>query len=490
MNRRPKWLWLIPSLTLLLLAGCAKNPVSGEQDFVMLSESDEIQLGKQAHQDTLKKYAVYPDKNLQVYVNRIGQALAKKSHRGALKFTFTVLDSPEVNAFALPGGYIYITRGIMAYLNSEAELAAVIGHEIGHVTARHGVRQYSAAMATQFGLGIGALFIPELRAADAQNIYTVLGTALLRGYGREHELQADALGAEYLARSGYQTRAMIDVVRVLKNQQSFANEKAAAEGKEPSSYHGVFATHPDNDTRLQAVVSKATPLQRKDARLNKNVYMRKLDHLVFGNSEDQGMVRGNKFYHRPLDVTLSFPKKWRIVNRPTTLQVIAPKQAAYTQLWTQKATAGSRDKLLKAFFNVTVIENTTRKKVAGNPALFATARIKTAFGKQQAYVGVIIKNKQAFYFLLANNPTAKKKLHDYQSVFKQTYSSLRQLRKKERVLAKALRINIITANNTTRYATLARQSALKNYAVQQLRLMNAQYPDGEPRKGQRLKTVK
>ena len=477
--------FLLVSVALTLTA-CAKNPVSGQQDFVMLSESDEIQLGKQAHQDILKQYGVYPDKKLQAYVNRIGQELAKKSHRGHLNFTFTVLDSPQVNAFALPGGYIYITRGIMAYLNSEAELAAVIGHEIGHVTARHGVRQYSAAVATQFGLTLGALFVPELRSQDAQNVLNVLGTALLRGYGRDHELQADALGAEYLARTGYQTEAMIDVVRVLKNQETFARQKAKDSGKEPVTYHGVFATHPDNDTRLQAVVRQAKPLQRKDAKLNKNVFLRNMDEVDFGDSEAQGIVRDNNFYHKDLNLALSFPKTWRIQNQPTALVAIEPNQQAFMQIWTKDAVNTSQTKQLQDFFNVNSLQQTRTSKVSGYAATTAVVNLKTPFGQGDAYVGIITKGKQAYYFFL----TAKQNLGNYQSEFDATFNSLHTLSNQEQKLARALKLKIIQAGANTQYATLAKQAAFDEYAEQQLRLLNGHYPSGKIEQGQLLKTVK
>src|SRR5688500_13212218 len=250
---------------LFLFTGCAVNPVTGKQNFTVMSEADEMRKGQQAAAEIGKAYDVYDDlPALQAYVNEIGQNLAKKSHRPQLDYHFTVVDSPQVNAFALPGGYIYVTRGILAYLNSEAELAAVLAHEIGHVTARHSVRQYSAATAANVAAAVGglaaALFMPQLGGQLAQGIQSLLGitgTALVSGYGRSHELEADRLGAEYLARSGYDPQAMIKVIGVLKNQELFDIEVAGQEGREPRRYHGLFATHPDNDTRLQAVVGEA-----------------------------------------------------------------------------------------------------------------------------------------------------------------------------------------------------------------------------------------
>ena len=176
---------------------------------------------------------------LQSYVNEVGQKLAKNSHRSQLDFHFTVVDSPQVNAFALPGGYVYVTRGILAYLNSEAELAAVLGHEIGHVTARHSVQQYSAATAANVAATIGGMaagiFVPQLGRTTGtrctKSSRSLPADVLLSGYGRSHELEADRLGAEYLARSGYDPQAMIKVIGVLKNQELFDIEAAKQEGR-------------------------------------------------------------------------------------------------------------------------------------------------------------------------------------------------------------------------------------------------------------------
>src|SRR5688500_2454983 len=248
-----------------LLAGCAVNPVTGKRDFTLMTEAEEIRKGQHAAAEIRKAYNPYDDlPALQNYVNEIGQKLARNSHRPELGYHFTVVDSPQVNAFALPGGHIYITRGILAYLNSEAELAAVLAHEIGHVTARHNVRQYSAATAANTAATIGGLlvgiFVPQLGGQAIQGVQSLLGITgcvLVLGYGRGHELEADRLGAEYLARSGYDPQAMIKVISVLKNQELFDIEAAKQEGREPRRYHGLFATHPDNDTRLQAVVGEA-----------------------------------------------------------------------------------------------------------------------------------------------------------------------------------------------------------------------------------------
>ena len=184
----------------LLLGGCAANPVTGKQNFVMMSEAQEMTLGQQASEQIAQQMSMVKDPKLQAYVQGIGEQLASKSHRSNIPYRFQVVDSADINAFALPGGHVYINRGLLIYLNSEAQMAAVLGHEIGHVTARHGVRQQSIAMST--GL-IGQLISIGTGIPAAGDLSNMLGTAMVRGYGRDMELEADGLGAEYLARTGY-----------------------------------------------------------------------------------------------------------------------------------------------------------------------------------------------------------------------------------------------------------------------------------------------
>ena len=185
-------------LVMLGLIGCSTNPVTGRKDFTLINTEQELAMGAQAHQSIMKQKKPLNNANIQGYVNNIGQQLAKQSHRKDLKYTFTVLDDPSVNAFALPGGYVYVTTGIMSYLNSEGELAGVLGHEIGHVTAKHGVKQQSASVASSVLLSVLAK-----QAGGSGDELGNLNKAILSGYGRDHELQADRLGAEYLARIGF-----------------------------------------------------------------------------------------------------------------------------------------------------------------------------------------------------------------------------------------------------------------------------------------------
>ena len=262
----------------LALSACSTNPVSGKKDFTLISEQQELAMGAQAHKSILKQKKRYKNAALQSYVNSIGQSLAKHSHRKNIRYTFTVLDDPSVNAFALPGGYVYITTGLMAYLNSEGELAGVLGHEIGHVTARHGVKQQSAGIASAILIQV----LTKKTGASSGKQYNQVGRALLSGYGRNHELQADKLGAEYLARVGYDPKDMIKVVSVLKAQEEFEKYQARKEGRPARAYHGLFASHPSNDQRLHEVINAANRFKSAGTRpSNHDGYLRHINGLKY-----------------------------------------------------------------------------------------------------------------------------------------------------------------------------------------------------------------
>ncbi len=468
---------LLSALALALLAGCAQNPVSGKTDFVMMSESQEIAVGRQADVQIKQQYKVYESKALQDYVNRIGQKLAKQSHRPELQYHFTVLDSPEVNAFALPGGYVYITRGIMAYLNSEAELAAVVGHEIGHVTARHGVRQQSAAQAANLGLSIASIFVPELGSAAGQNLTNVIGGALLSGYGREHELESDRLGAQYLARAGYDPQAIISILRTLKNQELRDIELAKQEGREPRRYSGLFASHPDNDTRLKEVVGEADALVSAHPFEGREEYLRQIEGLTFGDSSDQGIVRNNRFYHADLGIALAFPETWQVHNLPDALVAVSPRGEAMMQLKLDQKPQGTPAEYARRMVGHGA--QTTTLDLAGLPA--ATFELPNVMG------GVIYHDKKAY--ILQAKAKERGGLGAHRNAIFDTVRSFHAITPEERKLVKPLGIRVITARAGDTYARLAQGSPLGKSAESYLRLINAQYPEGEPRPGQAIKIV-
>lgn len=472
----------------ILLAGCAENPVTGQSDFVLMGEDQELAIGRQSHGEILEEYGAYENPRLQHYVQSVGERLAANSHRANLVYRFTVIDSETVNAFALPGGYIYISRGLLALLNSEAELAAVLGHEIGHVTARHSVRQYTAQQAAGIGYTIGAILLPELRGAGARNVASLLSGAIIRGYGRDHELEADGLGAEYLARSGYDPEAMLQVIRVLKSQEVFEVARAKRENRDPNVYHGVFATHPDNDTRLQEVVGQAGALAAAGpGRVNREAYLRAIEGMTYGPSPREGVLRNGRFYHAGLGVTIQFPEGWRVENRPDRLLAAPPQNDALSLvLLTDLNKRISPREFMVRRLKLDPVEGQSLS--AGElPAYTALAWTNTPYGRRLARFTVVYFRDKAYIFTGARkDPDDERK---YRTEFLNTALSLRALVADEHELARGRQLKLRQATAHTTYAALAAESGLSNYAEDQLRLLNGDYPDGEPAPGRLIKVV-
>ncbi len=477
-----KQLFLLSFLSLFLV-GCATNPVTGKQDFVTMSESQEIALGNKYHKEIIKQYPLYDHPELQAYINDIGQRLASKSHRSNLDFKFYLVDSPQVNAFAVPGGHVYITRGIMAYMQDEAQLAGVIGHEIGHVTARHSVRQNAQAQLAGILTAAVAIGTGSREAAQLSN--TVSG-ALVSGYGRENELESDRLGAEYLAKSGYDSRKMIDVVGILKDQELAGNERAKAEGRKPSSYHGLFATHPRNDTRLKQVVSEAEKYQAPQTNLaNQEKFMRLMNDVAYGDSEAQGILDKGKFYHKDLNLFIEFPQGWRVQNENDRIIAQNPRTKHAIIFQASNVTKNiSPSQFLQKNFND--FRSGRQVNTSEDDAYAGKAYIGEGQQSRDAVVGTVYRGKTAFVLVgLGNVRTLPG------TELLETMASIRKLSKTDQKKATEKKLKIVRAKAGQTFAQLARQSkGLGKFAEQELRLLNGMYPNGEPKAGQLIKIVR
>lgn len=470
-------------MVLLQLAGCAVNPATGQSNFVMMSEQQELDLGRRYNQQILKENPRYADEKLQAYVQQVGERVAKHSHRSQLAYQFTVVDSPDINAFALPGGYIYIHRGLLAYLSSEAELAAVLGHEVGHVTARHSVQQQSQStawgllgQAVAIGTGVGA-------AADVTG---ALGTVFVRGYGRDMELEADGLGAQYLARSGYDPQAMIEVVKVLKNQEDFARDQAAERGEaQPAGgYHGIFDTHPDNDLRLQQVLGPARALAAGQQEVNREAFLEHLEGLPFGDSAESGVRRGQRFYHAELDFTLLFPQGWSLLNRPDALIGHSADEQAFIALTLEDNPQQlSPAELLRQRVGGQRLVSGVELQQAGLVGYSAVIP-----GNAAKRVAIIQHGSRAYLFVAAVRGQVSLASQDEQ--FLSVIKSFRPMTSAERKEAQPLRLHMVKVKSGQTLEALAKHSKLPGDALKALRLLNNLYPAGQPRAGDWLKVVR
>jgi len=473
---------LLAVLVLMLVSACATNPVTGRPQLA-LSESWGKTAGAEYHQEILKQYQIYDDPQLQNYIDEIGQRLVAKSHRPDLPFKFTLLDSPEVNAFALPGGYVYVTRGIMAYMSKESHLAGVIGHEIGHVTARHGAQR----AAQQQAAGIAAIGVAIATGSnELAQASQLLGGALMSGYGREQELQSDRLGAEYIAKNNYDVDEMLGVIGILKNQELFAAEKAAAEGREHQSYHGLFSTHPNNDKRLKEVIKAADKFRDISQPIpDDGRFLRMTNGMAFGSRESQGIIRGNKFYHKDLDLFVEFPDQWQIVNQATQLLAVSPDSTQGIIIKHESVQSGTSpsqylSNVYDSFRNGQNISN-----VNGN-AYGGLATLTDAETSQQADIRVSSLYRGNQNFIIQG--LGKDNLPDRE--FYSVVQAVRGLKSNEKKLATGNHIQLVTAKRGDTFAKLAQSSGLTDYAEAQLRLINNMYPSGEPTAGQQIKIIK
>jgi predicted Zn-dependent protease len=313
----------------LSVAACATNPVTGNREISLMSEAEEIAYGQQADSEIRREMGVYDDPEVQRYVADIGQRLAQLSHRPNLPWTFTVVDHQAINAFALPGGYIYITRGILPYLDNEAELAGVLGHEIAHVTARHAAQQLTRSGLGGIGLTVLSIFVPATRPfGDVTS--AALSVALLK-YGRDDERESDRLGMEYASRGGWDPAGVPNFLATLARVDEL-------------SARGVpnwLSTHPEPAER----VVEAQPIVKKFAsdtatEIGRDRYLDSLDGLVVGDNREDGIVRGHRFLHPTLRFALDFPEGWEVTNTPDQVAAQEPGQKHYMLLQRVDAPSG------------------------------------------------------------------------------------------------------------------------------------------------------
>lgn len=310
----------------ILFPSCAYNPITGKKEFSLMSHKHELALGERSDPSITASFGLYEDAALQKFLDEKGNAMAKISHRPDLDFKFRILDSPVINAFAVPGGYVYFTRGILAHFNNEAEFAGVLGHEIGHITARHSAKQFTKSTIAQIGMIAGVVLVPEFRPyADQASQGLQL---LFLKFGRDHESQSDKLGVEYSTKVGYDAHHMANFFNTLSRMR----DESGAE-RIPT----FLSTHPDPADRYEKVGELASEWQSKTPQksytVNRDKYLNMLNGLVYGEDPRQGYVENGKFYHPELKFQYRVPGQWKLVNSPQQVQM-APADGNAMMLFT------------------------------------------------------------------------------------------------------------------------------------------------------------
>jgi len=382
----------IASLSLAaVLAACATNPVTGKSEISLISQDQEIQMGQQGAQQVVQEIGLVDNQALQNYVQQVGSAIAAKSERPNLPWSFRVVEDPTPNAFALPGGFIFVTRGLLDLMNNEAELASVLGHEIGHVTAKHSVHQMSQQQLAQLGLGIGAILSPTV-AQFGDLAAQGLGLLFLK-YGRDDERQADDLGFRYALNQGYDVREMDDVFRSLQR---------LGEASKQSPLPTWLATHPGEAERIQTIDAKLAQLQPgqlSSLRTGEREFMQRIDGLVYGSNPRNGFFQNATFYHPDLRFQITFPSGWQGQNLTQAVVAMSQQQDAIIQL--TLAQGSSPEAAARAFLGQQGIQagQASAQTVNGVPAVASTFQAQTEQGVIQGLAAFFTYNGRTYQVL-------------------------------------------------------------------------------------------
>jgi len=456
--RRPSFA-LLPSLLVAGLGaglmagplGCARNPVTGKSELSLVSESQEIQMGQAGAKEVAQSIGFYNDAKIQSYVANIGKRMAAVSERPNLPWEFHVVDDASVNAFAIPGGFIYITRGLMSSINTEAELATVLGHEIAHVTNRHSVQQISKSQLAQLGLGIGSILSSDI-AKFGQLAGAGLGLLFLK-YGRDAENQADAGGFRYALGQNYDVREMPKVFETLGRIS-----ESGGGGRLPE----WLATHPEPGNRIEHIekMIDTVPLDQRKLIVAREEYLKHVQGMTFGEDPRQGYFEGNAFYHPQMRFQLKFPDQWKKQNLPQAVVAVSPNEDAIVQL----ALAGqnSPEQAASQFLSQQGVRagNASRTSINGLPAASSYFQAQTEQGQIEGLVSFISYGGQTFG-LMAYTPAGK--LSSYDQVFQSTIRSFTELRDQSKINVQPARVELVK---------VPRQLTLEQF--------NAQYPSSVP----------
>jgi predicted Zn-dependent protease len=460
------------------VTSCARNPVTGKSELSLVSEGQEIQMGQQAAQEVAQTIGFVENPGLQAYVAGIGKRMAAKSERPNLPWEFHVANDAAVNAFALPGGFIYVTRGLLAHMNSEAELASVLGHEIGHVTARHSVQQISKAQLATLGLGIGSILSSDV-AQFAGLASQGLGILFLK-YGRDAENQADQLGFKYALGLNYDVREMANVFNTLAR----ASQVEGGGGRLPE----WLSTHPNPENRVKNTEARLDTLHASlaNAVVGRDEFLQKVNGMTFGEDPRQGFFDGTTFYHPDMRFQLQFPQGWKTQNTPAAVVAVSPQEDAIIQLGLAGKTS-PRDAASKFLSQqgVRAGEGSTQS-VNGNEAATSYFQAQTEQGTVEGIVSFISYGGNTFGLM---GYTPQGKLGSYDGAFRSAIGSFDQLRNSAALSVKPATLELV---RVPREMTLAQfnQAYPSTTSMEELAIINElEGPESVVPRGRVLKRV-
>src|SRR5690349_23215051 len=490
--KRQQLFTLVLAMAGTFASGCVSNPSTGGKSVGVGGLEGEKKTVQKNHQEIVKALGMYDDQALQEYVNFVGQRLAKVSDLPNEEFKYFVVDDDSINAFTTGCCNVYVNRGLLVNINSEAELAGVLGHEIGHITARHPARRQTRGVAASLGAMAAAILTGSNAIGQLANIGA---EAWMMGYGRENEMEADRLGMKYMVRAGYNPESIGKVFAVFQAGEKFERARAAAEGREPRLYHGVFSSHPSPDEREVQAAKGAANI--KDAPeggwINRrDEYLTTINGLAYGSSKAQGIVRDNRFYHADMGITMAFPKGWTIENLRDRLLAFTPKKDAVMQVMIEAKPEkqAPREFLLTKLKGQSVfkgeplvgsddMEGYTALTRSGSPIDNGLGPVRWA---------VMYRGQSAYIFAGASR-SAMNGVPEVDGLIKSTVLTLRGLRPAEFPLTEPYRVKVVKATEQTDISAYAADMPEDKFKKETLELINAMYPNKKPAAGQLFKIV-
>lgn len=470
-KQRTRWTrWA--GISLVLIAACTMNPATGQRQLTLMSEAQEIEIGRQTHPKVLASIGAYDSPEWQAYIQELGSKIAATSERPDLDWTFTVLDDPVVNAMALPGGFVYVNRGILADFNSEAELASVLGHEIGHVTARHSVEQMSRAQLAQLGLGVAAIASEDFRQF-AGLAGQGLGILFLK-FGRDDESQSDELGLRYMVRSGYDPHQMPKVFQTLDRESQAQGLRATPEW---------MSTHPNPGNRVADINARIAglPPEERQGTVGREAYLRRLGGLVFGDDPRQGYTIGQTYYHPELAFKIDFPDQWRIINQRQAVGALSPNKDAAVVL-----TLSAKDSPragFDAFFQQQGIER--GQSHGKNFYTFRAHDSQTGAATAEGLIGFLSHGGKVYQLI---GYTGVATWNGYAQTMQHSMASFEKVTERRYLNVTPMTIDIVTLPKDMTLSTFAK-SYPSNVEISDLAILNGVNPDTTIKKGTLVKRI-
>ena len=474
------------------LIGCATNRATGRSAFTgFMSVDNEKKVGAENHPKILEQFGgEYGSPRLRKYVNAMGQALADQARRVGdvvdpnINFTFTILNSPITNAFALPGGYVYVSRGLMSLCDNEAELAGVIGHEIGHVTARHAAERYSQSMITQFLL-LGASVAV---GSDITQIGSIIGHMALAGWSRDQEFEADTLGVRYLALGGYEPRSMASFLRKMNADSRLTAQMMGRTPDEVDNTH-LLSTHPRTLDRVEQALPEARKYQITHPRLNRDRYLLELNGMIYGDDPEQGVVRGPDFLHSLLRIAFTVPKGFTILNgQKSVVATHRNKAHILFQGGSKPRNKSIQDILVDSVKKDVRLHDIQSLKINGMKAVAGEGQVKKSDGLHHLRAIAIQESIEKVYLFLFSTPF---KLKEAMNVpFRRTVYSFRRLSHNEASGIRPLMLRSYTIKSGDTIARLAAQMPFTDFQQERLILLNNFKPNQTLQPGRLIKIVR